>query len=182
MCINCHGAFARGLLGPNLTDSEWWHAKGSFLSIMSRVLTGVPEDESGSGIAMPPRGGSDIGEDDVLAVSAWVWRASHPAADSFPLGVTASLIERGDVVFHNDGGCVECHGDDATGDEGPDLTDTQWLHAKGSYLSIVRQTLMGVPASQSRSGIVMPPRGGSGISDHGVHAVAAYVWVTSRAK
>lgn len=179
LCVACHGEAGRGLIGPDLTDSDWWHAKGSFLSIVMRVLRGVPEEASSTDLEMPPLGGSDIGEDDVLAVSAWVWRAGNPSA-KLPLGVTPSLIERGEKVFHGVGECADCHGDDAAGDEAPDLTDRDWLHAKGSYLSIVGMILKGVPASISRSGVVMPPKGGSGITDKEAHSVAAYVWVSSR--
>ena len=181
LCSNCHGADAMGLLGPNLTDSEWWHAQGSYLSIVQQVLVGVTEAESRSGVAMPARGGSNIGEADVQAVAAYVWRLSHPEAeDSLPLGVTPAMIERGRGVFSGQGGCATCHGKGASGAVGPDLTDEQWLHAKGNYLSIVRQILVGVPAERSRSGVIMMPRGGSNISDPDVEAVAAYVWVLSR--
>ena len=183
LCSNCHGADAMGLLGPNLTDSEWWHAQGSYLSIVQQVLVGVPEAESESGTVMPPKGGSNIGEADVQAVAAYVWRLSHPeAGDSLPLGVTQAMIERGQTVFEDHGGCINCHGSEAGGALGPDLTDERWLHAKGNYLSIVRQILVGVPAEKSRSGVIMMPRGGSNISDSDVEAVAAYVWVLSRPK
>ena len=79
-----------------------------------------------------------------------------------------------------EGNCAMCHGADAAGNVGPDLTDEQWLHVKGSYMAILQQILMGVPSARSRSGIEMPPRGGATISDADVQAVAAYVWVLSR--
>ena len=180
-CIACHGADATGLLGPDLTDDEWWHAKGSYLELVNRVLRGVPESESTSGVAMAPRGGSNISEEDVQAVAAYVWRLSHPeAADSLPGGVSPEMVERGDEVFHGAGGCFDCHGGDARGQVGPDLTDRDWLHAKGGYLAIVQTVLTGVPQDRSNSGVVMPPRGGSTISDGDVYAVAAYVWALSR--
>lgn len=180
LCVTCHGPDAGGLLGPNLTDSDWWHAAGSYLSILRQVLVGVPQSRSLSGEEMPPRGGSAIGEDDVIAVSAFVWRVSHPDEDELPLGITPEIIEMGSEVFHDRGNCADCHGDDATGDEGPNLTDNQWLHLRGSYLSIVNQINKGVPFERSRTGIVMPPRGGSSIGDADVNAVAAYVWAISR--
>jgi cbb3-type cytochrome c oxidase subunit III len=180
LCVNCHGAKAGGLLGPSLADSEWWHAAGSYLSILRQVLVGVPEDRSLSGEEMPPRGGSAIGESDVIAVSAYVWRVSHPTETEFPLGVTPEIIAMGREVFIDRGNCADCHGEDATGDEGPNLTDNQWLHVRGSYLSIANQIIKGVPFERSRTGIVMPPRGGSTLSDEDVNAVAAYVWVISR--
>ena len=182
MCINCHGPHAAGMLGPKLADSEWWHAKGAYLSIVRSILLGTSEEESVSGNEMPARGGADITDAQVFAVSAYVWSLSHPRADSLPLGVRPELVKQGRNVFSGAGGCVDCHGADATGQEGPNLTDDEWLHAKGSYLAIVRQILVGVPAEQSRTGVVMPPRGGSGISDHDIHAVAAYVWAISRAR
>jgi len=180
LCVNCHGVAARGLVGPDLADSEWWHAAGSYLSIIRIVMTGIPEARSLSGTEMPPRGGSEIDDSDVIAVAAFVWRISHPDEDAFPLGVTPQIVEMGNDVFHNKADCVDCHGEDATGDEGPNLTDANWLHARGSYLAIANQIMKGVPYERSRSGIIMPPRGGSTLSDADVHAVAAYVWVISR--
>jgi len=182
LCATCHGASAGGLLGPSLADSEWWHAAGSYLSILRQVLVGVPEGQSLSGEEMPPRGGSAIGESDVIAVSAYVWRVSHPDETELPLGVTPAIIEMGREVFGDRGNCADCHGEDATGDEGPNLTDNQWLHLRGSYLAIANQIVKGVPFERSRTGIVMPPRGGSTLSDEDVNAVAAYVWVMSRVR
>lgn len=179
-CSSCHGMGATGLDGPNLTDRDWWHAKGDYLTLVQQIRTGVPAAMSESGVAMPPRGGADISDEDVQAVAAYIWKISHPAArDSLPLMVTPQLVERGRRVFHGNGGCVVCHGANATGAVGPNLTDEEWLHAKGSYLAIVQRILLGVPAGMSRSGVVMEPRGGSEISFSDVHAVAAYVWALS---
>ena len=47
-----------------------------------------------------------------------------------------------------------------------------------------RQLLSGlqkdVPIERSRSGIVMPPKGGSPLDNEAVPEVAAYVWAISR--
>lgn len=181
LCANCHGPLAGGMLGPNLTDSEWWHAQGSYLAIVQQILTGVPIEQSSVGTAMPPKGGTDISDAEVQSVAAYVWKLSHPhAGDSLPVGVTPDMVERGHELFSGRANCATCHGADATGLVGPDLTDEDWLHAKGSYLSIVQQILLGVPQDQSRSGLTMLPRGGSRITDADVHAVAAYVWSLSR--
>lgn len=181
LCANCHGADATGLLGPNLTDADWWHAKGNYLEIVTQILGGVPPEKSTNGVAMPPRGGSSISDAEVQAAAAYVWALSHPeAGDSLPIGVSEAMVQQGREVFAGEGGCANCHGTDATGALGPDLTDHEWLHAKGSYLAIVRQILVGVPAQKSRNGIAMQARGGSNINDSDVHAVAAYVWVLSR--
>lgn len=180
-CANCHGPQAGGLIGPNLTDAEWWHAEGTYLAIVRQVLVGVPASQSTSGVVMPPRGGSQIADNDVQAVAAYVWTLSHPTlADSLPAGVTPAMVKRGDAVFHGPGQCAGCHGADAAGALGPNLTDATWLHVKGSYLTILQQIVVGVPAERSRSGYEMSPRGGSNLSDADVQAVAAYVWALSR--
>ncbi|MEZ4699358.1 MAG: c-type cytochrome [Rhodothermales bacterium] len=178
LCANCHGEGATGVLGPDLTDADWLQAKGSYLSILQVILTGVPESESTRQLAMPPRGGGAIDDVDVQAVAAFVWRISHPG-EPLPAGVSAAMIDRGNGVFHGPGQCVSCHGDDASGARGPNLTDGEWLHAKGSYLEIVRTIEAGVPIERATRGIPMPPRGGSNLSPDEVHAVAAYVWYVS---
>ncbi|MFQ5551955.1 MAG: hypothetical protein ACE5FJ_12040, partial [Gemmatimonadales bacterium] len=61
------------------------------------------------------------------------------------------------------------------------LTDNEWLHAKGSFLTIVSTVLSGVPAERSHLGTTMPPRGGANLTVREVHAVASYVWALSRA-
>ena len=179
-CYNCHGADAHGLLGPNLTDGNWRHAKGSYLAILGIILDGVPVSASTNGIAMPARGGSTINEDEVQAVAAYVWHLTHgTTSDSLPPGVTPAMIERGQSLFRGEARCATCHGPTAQGAVGPDLTDGTWLHAKGGYLEILHQVLTGVSQEESLSGIAMPPRGGANISDDDVYAVAAYIWYIS---
>ena len=93
--------------------------------------------------------------------------------------VSPELIAQGDKIFHGPGNCYACHGTNAQGSVGPNLTDAEWIHSKGSYEEIVAQVTKGVPKEESKSGIVMPPRGGSTISDDDVKAVAAYVYSLS---
>jgi mono/diheme cytochrome c family protein len=47
---------------------------------------------------------------------------------------------------------------------------------------IAVQVAKGIPKEQSKSGIPMPPKGGSTISDDDVKAVAAYVHSLSQKK
>jgi cbb3-type cytochrome c oxidase subunit III len=79
LCFACHGMDAKGVVGPNLTDGTWLHGKGTYPEIVQIVTTGIPVDQTklGKG-AMPPKGGSQISEDDVKAVAAYVWSLSHP--------------------------------------------------------------------------------------------------------
>jgi len=104
--------------------------------------------------------------------------AAAQVPDSLPDGVTPQMIQEGTQLFVGAGICMACHGMDAKGapNLGPDLTDDEWLHGDGSFEAIVGQILEGVPLDQSKSGQIMPPKGGSGLTDDQVRAVAAYVW------
>jgi mono/diheme cytochrome c family protein len=76
-CYACHGATAQGAVGPNLTDAEWIHSDGSYDAIVKQITTGVTAEESKSKIPMPPKGGSQITDDEVKAVAAYVYSLSH---------------------------------------------------------------------------------------------------------
>ncbi len=107
---------------------------------------------------------------------------SNLQAQSLPGGVTAAMVEEGRQVYAGAGICGACHGPDATGLIGPDLTDAEWLIGDGEYQSLVDQILEGVPADQVTNalGAIMPPKGGAAITDNQVRSVAAYVWTLSR--
>jgi len=100
-------------------------------------------------------------------------------ASALPEDVTPAMIEEGGKLFKGAGLCAACHGMSATGGVGPSLADTTWLHGKGTFEEIVRQITAGVPQAQAKGGMMMPPRGGSAITDAQVRAVAAYVWSLS---
>ena len=178
LCVNCHGEAAKGFLGPDLTDGEWLQAKGSFLSILQVVLSGVSAEASSRNIAMPARGGAPLDDIEIQSVAAYVWQISHPD-ESLPPGVTKAMVNRGEAIFSGKGTCVNCHGQDAKGDVGPNLTDADWIQAKGSYLEIVHTINTGVSRERSTRGVPMPARGGANLSPEEVHAVGAYVWYLS---
>jgi mono/diheme cytochrome c family protein len=76
-CWACHGEDAAGArgVGANLTDDEWWHSDGSYEAIVRTILSGVPGDKARNafGAAMPPKGGTDLTDEQVRAVAAYVW-------------------------------------------------------------------------------------------------------------
>jgi len=77
ICFTCHMAGGvGGPLAPNLTDDEWLNVDGSYPAIVELVTTGVPEPEQHSGL-MLPKGGTNISDDDVRAVAAYVWSLSR---------------------------------------------------------------------------------------------------------
>ena len=99
-----------------------------------------------------------------------------------PEGVTPAMVEEGKGIYNGAGICMSCHGPTGEGipNLGANLTDDEWLHIDGSYESIVQNILEGVTAQQSSSGVPMPAKGGTAITDDQVNAVAAYVWTLSQ--
>ncbi len=79
LCYVCHGAEGKGMpgLGANLTDAEWVHSDGSFEGIVQTVMNGVESGKSTTGTAMPAKGGSGISDEQVKAVSAYVYKLSR---------------------------------------------------------------------------------------------------------
>ncbi|RMH19262.1 MAG: cytochrome c [Gemmatimonadetes bacterium] len=78
LCQACHGPGGDGSMGiaPKLADSEWLNIDGSYEAIVDLVMHGVPQPKQFPG-AMPPKGGSQISDDQVKAVAAYVWTLSH---------------------------------------------------------------------------------------------------------
>lgn len=103
---------------------------------------------------------------------------ARETAQELPEGVTVDLIARGDSLFHGSGLCYACHGADGTGIPGlgANLADDEWRNSDGSYPNLVQRITEGVAAGDSQSGVPMPPKGGSQITEEQVRAVAAYVW------
>lgn len=129
-------------------------------------------------------GGGETGQQ---AASGEAAAAETPAAQEMtgeqqgemqlPEGVTAEMVAQGKEIFGGAGLCNVCHGPNGGGMPGlgANLTDDEWLHSDGSYDGIVQTVMSGVDASASSVGTAMPPKGGSGITDEQVKAVAAYV-------
>ena len=111
-----------------------------------------------------------------------VAEATDAMPQELPEGVTPAMVEEGEGIYNGAGICMSCHG--ATGEGipslGANLTDDEWLHVDGSYESIVENILEGVTAQESSSGVPMPAKGGTAITDDQVAAVAAYVWTLSK--
>ena len=117
-----------------------------------------------------------------LLVAALTCVAAAPAAaqEKLPAGVTPAMIAKGKTIFTSTGLCFACHGMDAKGSVGPNLTDGTWIHGKGTYPEIVQIVTTGIPVAETKTGKgAMPPKGGSQISEDDVKAVAAYVWSLS---
>lgn len=102
-------------------------------------------------------------------------QAGQVAAD-LPEGVTQEQFQQGQQLFTGQGGCMACHGPQATGTQlGPDLTDGEWLNVSArDYDEIVQVIQDGVAQPVEYPG-PMPPMGGANLSAEQVNALAAYV-------
>lgn len=78
ICFTCHGQAGEGMpnLGANLTDSEWIHSDGSYDGIVGTITNGVTAQQSTSGSPMVARGGTNLNDEQVRAVAAYVWTLS----------------------------------------------------------------------------------------------------------
>ncbi|MCU0620135.1 MAG: cytochrome c [Gemmatimonadales bacterium] len=79
LCFACHGPEGKGAVGPNLTDAEWIHVKGGeYAGLVTVITKGITAAEAKTGKGpMPPKGGSQISDEDVKAVAAYVYTMSH---------------------------------------------------------------------------------------------------------
>jgi glucose/arabinose dehydrogenase len=76
-CAGCHGTDAGGTsVGPSLTNGIYVWGDGSLQAITRTIKTGVPRPRNYTGV-MPPNGGAQLSDEDVAAVSAYVWAAGH---------------------------------------------------------------------------------------------------------
>jgi len=131
-------------------------------------------------------GNGEMASDEAPAAQAEAGAAMDMADEAMsqelPAGVTAAMIEEGKGIFNGAGICMSCHGADGAGipNLGANLTDAEWLHSDGSYEGIAASIAKGVTAQESSSGVPMPAKGGTAITDEQVRAVAAYVWSLSK--
>ncbi len=77
-CYTCHGMDAKGTaLAPNLVSHKWINIDGSYAAVAKLVKAGVPTPKEHPA-PMPPMGGAQLSATEICAVSAYVYRLSHP--------------------------------------------------------------------------------------------------------
>lgn len=138
-CASCHGAQAQGLIGPNLTDNIWLYG-GKPEEIVTTITNGVKK----TGM---PTWGPVLGSEKVAVVASYVYSLSHDLngnlkpelaeaekanASSAKIVNIADIIgkpehiAKGKEIFAQN--CASCHGPEAKGLVGPNLTDNTWIH------------------------------------------------------
>ena len=76
-CFACHGMNGEGSqLGPAMDDGEWLQIEGSYESIAEQIKAGTDTPAQFPGV-MLPRAGTNMTDDQVAAVAAYVYSLSH---------------------------------------------------------------------------------------------------------
>jgi mono/diheme cytochrome c family protein len=78
LCQTCHAADGSGTaLAPSLRDTNWLNvSQGTFDELVTVITNGVPQPVEHPA-PMPPRGGSQITDEQVRQVAAYVYSISH---------------------------------------------------------------------------------------------------------
>jgi cytochrome c oxidase cbb3-type subunit 3 len=117
-CAACHQAGGQGKLGlaPNLVDDSWIYG-GTYEKIQETI--------TGGRNGMMPAFKGVLPDDKIVQVANYVLSLSGEPHD-------AAAAKAGDAIFHNEGGCMVCHGADGKGNQdmgSANLTDKIWLWA-----------------------------------------------------
>jgi mono/diheme cytochrome c family protein len=101
-----------------------------------------------------------------------------------PSGMTIQMVQQGDSLFRGKGGCITCHGPDATGmpASGSGITrGTSFIPSE--WQPIDSLVTAGIPEAVTRSPIAMPPNGAlSNLTPDEVKLIAAYVWAIAHVR
>ncbi len=90
-CVSCHGSEAQGLAarGKTLTAGVAFVPPGDWNAIDSLISVGMPDRQTRSPIAMPPRGQhEDLNAEEIRAIAAYVWAISQTRGEPWPGGHT----------------------------------------------------------------------------------------------
>ncbi len=101
-----------------------------------------------------------------------------------PSGMTIQMIVQGDSIYRGKGGCVTCHGADATGmpNAGSGLTRGV-AFIPNEWQAIDSLTTAGISEALTRTAVAMPPRGAqSNLTPEETRLVAAYVWAIAHVR
>ncbi len=139
-CAACHGRGAQGAPGyPNLNDDKWLWG-GTLEQIQQTIMYGVRSGNDKAHMSQMPKFGQDS-----LLTPEQINDAAEYVLSLSKLPHDAAAAERGNAVFHGDGGCLACHGEEGKGNQefgAPNLTDNIWLYG-GTKAAIMNQIQTG---------------------------------------
>jgi mono/diheme cytochrome c family protein len=106
-------------------------------------------------------------------------QAPQLTAGPLPPGVTQDMVEQGRQIFHGQGICFTCHGQDAQGTQlAPSLTDGEWLWITPDgdrYQQMLTLIRNGVPNPRQYPAPMLP-MGGVNLNEDQLRATTAYVY------
>jgi mono/diheme cytochrome c family protein len=88
-CVVCHAPAGLGptARAPDLADIEWLHGQGDFEGIRHTIIWGVPRDRMKAVTPRPfemnPYGGMPLNNEQLEALTAYVWSLSRPETHDF---------------------------------------------------------------------------------------------------
>ncbi|HEX4712113.1 c-type cytochrome [Phenylobacterium sp.] len=180
-CASCHGADGKGNSArgvPDLTDADWLYGSGKVRDIEKVAYYGIRAHNPRSwnlavmpGFARPVPSASErlapLSPGEIAAVTTFL-----QSREGRPVDPVAA--EAGRRVFAGQGGCYDCHANDARGDPAigaPNLVDKVSLYGDGSRQALVDSIAYG------RQG-VCPARAGR-LSALRLREVSLYVFALS---
>jgi len=169
--------FADGFAGPNRDPGGAAFRPGGLAQGPDGALY-IADDVKGRIWRVTYHGAANAPAAAAPAVAVAAAAPAAPAAPA-PAGANAAQVALGDKIYHGQasgGACAGCHGSDGGGTSfGANLKAHTYLWSDGSIAGI-RKTIAEGVATPKQSDGVMPPKGGSDLSDSDLDAVAAYVW------
>lgn len=100
-------------------------------------------------------------------------------AGPLPPGVTQEMVEQGRQIFHGQGICFTCHGQNGQGTQlAPSLVDAEWFWITPDgdrYQQMLTVIRTGVPTPRQYPA-PMPPMGGVNLNEDQLRSAAAYVY------
>lgn len=113
-----------------------------------------------------------------LLALVMMWSAAASlTAQQHSVASDSARVAQGKRLFEGKGLCFSCHGKMGEGLLGPTtkLVDRTFAHTDGTATALIALIKSGIEPTKSKSGHIMPPRGGSRLTDAEVAMVAAYV-------
>jgi mono/diheme cytochrome c family protein len=146
-------------------------ALGSVAKLAARQ--GGGQQPSAAGRSSMTTGAADTDED-----------AQPRTLPKLPAGMTTQMIVQGDSIFRGKGGCVTCHGADATGMPAAGSGITRGVaFIPNEWQPIDSLIMAGISEALTRSPIAMPPKGAqSNLTADETKLVAAYVWAIAHVR
>ena len=152
-CAACHGADLKGnssLGAPNLTDQDWIYGQGRIAEIEQTIAYGIRSHNPKSRNLADMPGFAKAKPDERVTMNS----LSPSQIDDLVnyllalegRGPKSLAASRGANLFLGVGGCFDCHGNDAIGDNyvgAVNLTDNIWLYGDGSSASMFRSIAKG---------------------------------------